>query len=204
MADRFIEELSSALLLHRPKRVSFIGHSLGNLIIRTALSRPEVQALFQLPRHINQSNGGAAGPARQQGADAGPAQSGPAPSSKPTLVAYVSFAAPHAGAVFLGGMVSAGMWLMSRWKRSSSLSVLAWTDAIDLRSTFIYNLSKTNSLLLFSNVVLVASPQDKYVNIASALLHSCPQSAADPRYAVPLDRVCAIPCLVSCSGQFCP
>lgn len=182
MADRFVDELKDALDRHSPQRVSFIGHSLGNLIIRAALSRPAVQELFQLPARLHRrENGGGAGP-RQHGAGASAGPAAASGSTRPTLVTYVSFAAPHAGAVYLNGMVSAGMWLMSRWNRSSSLSALAWTDDVDPRRTFIYKLSKTNSLLLFSNVVFVGSPQDKYVNIASALLHSCPQSASDQKY----------------------
>eukprot|EP00036_Acanthoecidae_sp_10tr_P001733 CAMPEP_0182933280 /NCGR_PEP_ID=MMETSP0105_2-20130417/33525_1 /TAXON_ID=81532 ORGANISM="Acanthoeca-like sp., Strain 10tr" /NCGR_SAMPLE_ID=MMETSP0105_2 /ASSEMBLY_ACC=CAM_ASM_000205 /LENGTH=189 /DNA_ID=CAMNT_0025071987 /DNA_START=31 /DNA_END=597 /DNA_ORIENTATION=- len=176
MATRFVTELKEALESHAPERVSFIGHSLGNLIIRTALARPDVQALFETS-------------APQGAADAAGAAPSAGSKKLPQLVTYVSFAAPHAGAIYLGGVVSTGMWIMSRWKRSASLSALAWTDHSDPRQTFIYKLSTTTSLELFRNVVLVASPQDKYVNIASALLHTCPQSAADRKYGTAFDEV---------------
>ncbi|XP_074641981.1 protein FAM135A-like [Tubulanus polymorphus] len=47
MTDRLVEEILYYLDMYsvNPSRISFVGHSLGNLIIRSALSRPELKHL---------------------------------------------------------------------------------------------------------------------------------------------------------------
>ncbi|XP_013420772.1 protein FAM135A isoform X2 [Lingula anatina] len=48
MTDRLVQEILYYLQMFsiNPKRISFVGHSLGNLIIRSALSRPELSHLL--------------------------------------------------------------------------------------------------------------------------------------------------------------
>lgn len=203
MTQKFSVELMAGLDKFKPSRVSFIGHSLGNIIIRSALSHFKVQARFQLPADMVPDGAAAAEAPPGSGAKIGVptldvsgdapdamVMSSPrlnrkcpaaAPPTKPVLQTFISLAAPHLGAVYLGGMVSTGMWFLSKWKRSSSLSCLAMTDTTDPRNAFLYRLSKTNSMQLFRTVVLQASPHDKYVHLSSALIHPCAQSAADSK-----------------------
>lgn len=51
MTSVFAVEFLAAMEKHYPSRVSFIGHSLGNILIRAALARPDIQELFRLPGH---------------------------------------------------------------------------------------------------------------------------------------------------------
>eukprot|EP00040_Diaphanoeca_grandis_P028604 m.166000 g.166000 ORF g.166000 m.166000 type:complete len:840 (+) comp31409_c0_seq1:240-2759(+) len=195
MRDAFVIELEQALDKHRPSRVSFIGHSLGNIIIRSALSLRRVQLRFSLP-----DDAAAAGtktkttPTKTNTTDT-EAKRTQTPSHRtgivkhrgrsnlrPILQTFVTLAAPHVGALYLNGVVSTGMWFLSRWKRSASLNELTLCDTQDPRESFMYRLSKTNSLCLFQNVILQASPQDKYANMSSSMIHSCPQAASDTRF----------------------
>ena len=66
-----------------PKRVSFIGHSLGNIIIRCALSRPEVRDLFHIATGSGEASRAPADVTEAVGRGGG----------KPLLQAYVTLAA---------------------------------------------------------------------------------------------------------------
>lgn len=48
MTDRLVSEIMYHVEMYgiNPTRVSFVGHSLGNLIIRSALGRPEMAPLL--------------------------------------------------------------------------------------------------------------------------------------------------------------
>ena len=93
MADLFVAELDAAIKKHAPRRVSFIGHSLGNLIIRSALARPEVQAMFNLsgrraanPSPSKSTADGPAASSRDSGMSSGAVSGeGGSNSSKPIL-----------------------------------------------------------------------------------------------------------------------
>eukprot|EP00117_Sycon_ciliatum_P029412 scpid25046/ scgid3311/ Protein FAM135A len=112
--------------------LSFVGHSLGNIIIRGALAHPALSCYL------------------------------------PLLQVYVSFAAPHLGTAHANSVVSTGMWLMRKWKKSTSLCQLAMKDTSDKRRSFLYQLSLKPGLALFKSVLLVASHQDQYVPFHSA------------------------------------
>ena len=83
---------------------------------------------------------------------------------------FVSFCTPHLGTQSQTGVVSAGMWVVRKWYQSMSLLQLSLKDAPDVRDCFLYHLSEAPSLEYFSHVVLISSPQDRYVPHQSAQL----------------------------------
>jgi hypothetical protein len=71
------------------------------------------------------------------------------------------------------------MWIMSKWKGSQSLQQLSMQDAANPRETLLYRLSAAPGFELFKHVLLVSSPQDKYIPISSALLHTCHKAESE-------------------------
>ncbi len=71
------------------------------------------------------------------------------------------------------------MWLMQKWKKSSSLLQLGLKDHSDIRQTFLYKLSEKSNLHRFKNVLLCGSAQDRYVPVHSAHILNCKQSLKD-------------------------
>jgi hypothetical protein len=120
-----------------------VGHSLGNVIIRSALTRPQMK--FLLPRlHTFLSLSG------------------------PHLgTLYNSSGLVNMGnrAIFLPGEALtvdfAGMWFMQKWKKSGSLLQLCLKDSADTRQSFLYRLSQKSTLHHFKNVLLCGSGQDR-------------------------------------------
>ncbi len=130
-----------------PHRISFIGHSLGNLIVRSTVAHEDFK------------------PFRDR------------------LYTYLSLSGPHLGTLYnSSGLVSMGLWLMQKWKKSGSLLQLSLKDHSDLRKTFLYNLSKKPTLEHFKNILLVASPQDRYVPFHSARIEMCKAAHKDNLY----------------------
>ncbi|KAJ7338162.1 hypothetical protein JRQ81_010797 [Phrynocephalus forsythii] len=82
------------------------------------------------------------------------------------------------------GVISC-LWLMQKLKKSGSLLQLTFRDNADLRKCFLYQLSQKTGLQYFKNVVLVASPQDRYVPFHSARIEMC-KSALKDRHAGPV------------------
>ncbi|XP_014911739.1 protein FAM135B [Poecilia latipinna] len=72
-----------------------------------------------------------------------------------------------------------GLWLMQKLKKSGSLLQLTFRDHVDPRKTFLYLLSQKPGLQYFKNVVLVASPQDRYVPFHSARIEMCTTALKD-------------------------
>lgn len=52
---------------------------------------------------------------------------------------------------------------MNAWQKSDSIEELCMRDSEDLRSCFLFKLSKSGSLNSFKNIALIGSCQDKYV-----------------------------------------
>ncbi|CAF3528073.1 unnamed protein product [Rotaria sp. Silwood1] len=151
--DVMVKQLIEEIDIHiersglKPQRISFIGHSLGNLIIRAAVSHKR----FQLYR--------------------------------PLLYTYLSLSGPHLGTLFnTSGLVNIGMWLMQKWKKSCSLSQMSFSDHIDPKQTYLYKLSKQPCLEFFKNILLLASPQDRYVPFHSARIEVCKAALKDTAY----------------------
>ena len=134
MTDRLLEEVLSHVrtMSVPPDKVSFIGHSLGSIVVRSLVTRPEFASLH------------------------------------PKLHLYLSICGPHLGTKYQNGIVSMGMWAVRKWYSSKSLLQLSLKDAPNPTDSFLYHLSEAPSLERFRHVVLLTSPQDKYVPYHSA------------------------------------
>ncbi len=138
MTDKLLEEIVRYVndMSTPPTKVSFIGHSLGSIVIRSLVTRPEF-AFLQSKLHL-----------------------------------FVSICSPHLGTRLQTGIVSLGMWAIRRWYNSTSLLQLSLKDAHNPRDSFLYHLSESPSMEYFRHIVLLTSPQDKYVPYQSAKLAS--------------------------------
>ncbi|XP_006830911.1 PREDICTED: protein FAM135B [Chrysochloris asiatica] len=146
MTDRLLDEIIQHIQLYNLSisRISFIGHSLGNIIIRSVLTRPRFRY------YLNK------------------------------LHTFLSLSGPHLGTLYNNSaLVSTGLWLMQKLKKSGSLLQLTFRDHADLRKCFLYQLSQKTGLQYFKNVVLVASPQDRYVPFHSARIEMCKTALKD-------------------------
>ncbi|XP_028253362.1 protein FAM135B [Parambassis ranga] len=146
MTDRLLDEIIQHIQLYNLtiRRISFIGHSLGNIIIRSVLTRPRFRCYL------------------------------------PKLHTFLSLSGPHLGTLYNNSaLVSTGLWLMQKLKKSGSLLQLTFRDHVDPRKTFLYLLSQKPGLQFFKNVVLVASPQDRYVPFHSARIEMCKTALKD-------------------------
>ncbi|KAL8275435.1 hypothetical protein Esti_000647 [Eimeria stiedai] len=115
-------------------RISFIGHSLGGIIVRAAL--PHLRASLGSRFH-----------------------------------SYLSLSSPHFG--YLKGrsrLVSLGLWVLKKWRKSLCLQQLTLSDSRDARQCLLYRLSRCDCLGLFKYVCLVASTQDTYAPLHSAAM----------------------------------
>ena len=144
MTDRLLEEVLDHVrdMPTPPSRVSFIGHSLGGIVIRSLVTRPEFAPLH------------------------------------PKLHLFLSICGPHLGTKYQTGIVSVGMWAVRKWYNSKSLLQLSLKDAPNPADSFLYHLSEAPSLESFRHVVLLASPQDKYVPYHSAKIATLSRDAA--------------------------
>ncbi|XP_035536764.1 protein FAM135B [Morone saxatilis] len=146
MTDRLLDEIIQHIQLYNLTigRISFIGHSLGNIIIRSVLTRPRFRCYL------------------------------------PKLHTFLSLSGPHLGTLYNNStLVSTGLWLMQKLKKSGSLLQLTFRDHVDPRKTFLYLLSQKPGIQFFKNVVLVASPQDRYVPFHSARIEMCKTALKD-------------------------
>jgi pimeloyl-ACP methyl ester carboxylesterase len=135
MGERLAEEVSQFIRESCPGanlgRLTFIGHSLGGLIIRAALPH--------LERFKDKMHG------------------------------YLSLCSPHLGYMYKSSkLFNAGMWILKKWKKSTSLTQLSMTDHKDLERTALFELSKTPGFGWFKNIVFVSSFQDQYAPFDSA------------------------------------
>ncbi|UJR28838.1 hypothetical protein I4U23_010062 [Adineta vaga] len=149
MVKQLIEEIDTHIDRYdlKPQRISFVGHSLGNLIVRATVSHENFQRYRTL------------------------------------LYTYLSLSGPHLGTLFnTSGLVNAGMWLMQKWKKSCSLSQMSFKDSTDPKQTYLYKLSKRPCLEFFKNILLIASPQDRYVPFHSARIEVCKAALKDTVY----------------------
>lgn len=164
MAERLLDELKAATARHKPSHVSFVCHSLGNVVLRTMLTLAGVHEVLDMSGDVSVHNSSLDGFVHD--------------SILPEPFLYLSLSGPHLGVTYLGSMVTTGMWLMSRWNRSSSIPQLELKDARDIRHTLLFKLSEHTGLTAFKNVVLVGSPKDGYSPMNTALL--LPEPKATP------------------------
>uniref|UniRef100_A0A3Q1B047 DUF676 domain-containing protein n=1 Tax=Amphiprion ocellaris TaxID=80972 RepID=A0A3Q1B047_AMPOC len=142
MTDRLLDEIIQHIQLYNLTigRISFIGHSLGNIIIRSVLTRPRFRCYL------------------------------------PKLHTFLSLSGPHLGTLYNNSTL---LLAVGKLKKSGSLLQLTFRDHVDPRKTFLYLLSQKPGLQFFKNVVLVASPQDRYVPFHSARIEMCKTALKD-------------------------
>lgn len=144
MTDRLLEEILDHVrdMPTPPTKVSFIGHSLGSIVVRSLVTRPEFASLH------------------------------------PKLHLYMSICGPHLGTKYQNGIISFGMWAVRKWYNSKSLLQLSLKDSSNPYDSFLYQLSEAPSLESFRHILLLASPQDKYVPYHSAKISTLTRDAA--------------------------
>lgn len=129
----------------RPTRISFVGHSLGNIIIRSALTRPQMKPLLSRLHTFLSLSGPHLGTLYNS-------------SGLVNMGMFLS----HIDARFVKNLfIIPGMWFMQKWKKSGSLLQLCLRDATDVRQSFLYRLSQRSTLHHFKNVLLCGSSQDR-------------------------------------------
>lgn len=131
LANEVTNYIENYFELDEIKRISFIGHSLGGVIIRAAM-----QFLEEL---------------------------------RDKFYTFMTLSSPHLGYLYSPKfLISAGMWVLKKWKKSDSLKELTLSDSSDVEESYIYRLSMVSKLEWFKNILLVSSYQDSYVAFESA------------------------------------
>ncbi|KAH9589995.1 hypothetical protein MS3_00010308 [Schistosoma haematobium] len=146
MSEKLVNEIVNYIdeMDEKPKRISFIGHSMGCIIIRAALLNSRMEPYLS------------------------------------KLHTFLSLSGPHLGTVYnSSGLINMGIWVMQKIKKSESLSQLRLRDDPDLRNTYLYRLSTNPGLDLFRYVLLVGSPQDRYVPYHSTRIELCKAAIKD-------------------------
>ncbi|GAQ81702.1 hypothetical protein KFL_000880160 [Klebsormidium nitens] len=133
-------------------KLSFVGHSLGNLIVRSALTHPALEPFLG------------------------------------RLHTCLSISGPHLGYLYSGNaLFNSGLWFMKRFKNSACMHQLTFSDRENVQECYLFQLNQARTLDLFKNVILVASPQDRYVPYHSARVEMCSAAIKDlkrgPAYA---------------------
>jgi hypothetical protein len=87
MSVRLIKEVNMAIARVRPTHVSFVGHSLGTIIVRQALADEEFRNGFSTTIHAH--------------------------PDRPLLHMFLSLCGPHLGSLNLSSSISAGTFAIS-------------------------------------------------------------------------------------------
>lgn len=157
MGQRLAEEVSSVLnnmfsskvpASRRSvlKKLSFVGHSLGNLIIRACIADEAMKPYLQY------------------------------------LHTFLSISGPHLGYLYSSNNIfNGGLWLLKRFKGAQVMHQLTFTDQPDIRECYLYKLSQMSTFEHFQHVVLLSSPQDRYVPYHSARIEMCPAAMRDTK-----------------------
>ena len=121
------------------KKISFIGFSIGGLIIRSAL-----QYLKEY---------------------------------KDKFHSYFSLSSPHLGYMYsTNTLFNAGMWVLKKLRKCTSLEQLSLSDESELTNTCLYKLSEADGFEWFDHIVLVSSHQDHYAPFESTRIQLCDKS----------------------------
>ncbi|KAI2806013.1 hypothetical protein BLOT_005024 [Blomia tropicalis] len=147
LTSRLVNEIDNHVSTFnlKPTRISFIGHSLGNIIIRAAISRHDFIRRWRDKLHT-----------------------------------FLSLSGPHLGLSYnRSGLVNMGLWFFQKFRKATSLNQLSMKDSVNIRQTFLYQLSTKAGLEHFRNVILCGSSQDFYVPIHSAHIELCNAALSD-------------------------
>lgn len=118
----FLKEWNDGVMF---SKISFIGHSIGGLIIRAAL--PNLKEYSK------------------------------------KMFFYCSLSSPHLGYIYSNStLVDAGIWLLKKIKKCTSLEQLSFSDSKSLDETCLYRLSNLEGFEWFDHVFLISSHQDYY------------------------------------------
>ncbi|MCO5547611.1 hypothetical protein L7F22_001062 [Adiantum nelumboides] len=130
-------------------RLSFVGHSIGNIIIRAALNDPLMKPFLEY------------------------------------LHTYLSISGPHLGYLYSSNtLFNSGLWLLKKLKASPCMHQLTFTDEANIQDCFLFKLSEEKTFEYFQNVLLLSSPQDRYVPYHSARVEMCQAAVRDSRRGV--------------------
>ena len=99
--------------------------------------------------------------------------------------AFITLSSPHLGFLYsTSTVVDVGLWFINTMKKCTSIEQLTMQDNEDLKSTFLYKLSKEPGLSWFKRLVFLGSHQDLYVPYYSARIQKHEESALDFRKQV--------------------
>ncbi|KAH7285412.1 hypothetical protein KP509_33G027000 [Ceratopteris richardii] len=127
-------------------RLSFVGHSIGNIIIRSALNDPLMKPFLEY------------------------------------LHTYLSISGPHLGYLYSSNtLFNSGLWLLKKLKASPCMHQLTFTDETNIQDCFLFKLSEEKTFEYFQNILLLSSPQDRYVPYHSARVEMCQAAARDSK-----------------------
>lgn len=121
---------------------SFIGHSLGNLIVRSVLTRPRFKCYLSRLHTFLSLSGPHLGTLYNSSALVNTGNSSKADYQQLSCCRnnILSRCPPFYKAC--QKCLSPGLWFMQKWKKSGSLLQLTCRDHSDPRQTFLYKLSK--------------------------------------------------------------
>lgn len=98
----------------------------------------------------------------------------------PHMHTYLSFSGPHLGMLYFSNpLVEFGIWGVRNWRNARCLTELLLKDTGTAHAPFMYGLSRADALRPFRNVLLVSSPEDRYVPHHSARIKLCAQAVHD-------------------------
>ncbi|PNH02780.1 hypothetical protein TSOC_011211 [Tetrabaena socialis] len=101
---------------------------------------------------------------------------------KHLLWLYLSVSGPHLGFLYgTNAVVDTGLMLLKSIGKGKCLHQLTFSDAPQLTDCYLYRLAHECPLSLFKLVVVVSSPQDRYIPYHSSSVTSCPQAERDSR-----------------------
>lgn len=150
-------------------KISFVGHSIGNIILRTALTGlfpMDLDAFFNLVQISTTLFSTFA-------------ESIMEPYLR-YLHTYVSISGPHLGYLYSSNsLFNSGLWLLKKLKGTQCIHQLTFTDDPDIQNTFLYKLCKVLISLSFFNSFAITFKRWHEAITSSYGLHTlsvCPTS----------------------------
>jgi hypothetical protein len=142
MAQKLAESLDEFITHsgHNYDKISFVCHSLGGIILRTAMKNNRTAASAIMKKYQR---------------------------SYHTLITLNT---PHLGSICNKNViVNSAIWFLKSWKGAKSLQQLDLNEG-SITDSLIYNLAFDKNIGNFKNIILVASESDSFVSSVSALM----------------------------------